>query len=132
MVLSKKNKTISRQCIYKNKLHYLQTKAVVECKTRHCSLLLRNCTVLCLMHWRQTKLYSEAIELVCGGSPIGRVLVEKKAQHRGTKEQQQHRPSLNQMLVQYKCKVLGIMNRSYLHLPLSSLQGSSSLWDPPD
>ena len=28
-------------------------------------------------------IYSEAIELVCGGSPIGCVLVERKAQHRG-------------------------------------------------
>ena len=36
-------------------------------------------------------LYSKTIELVCGGSPIGCVLVERKAQHRGKWEQQQHR-----------------------------------------
>ena len=34
------------------------------------------------IHWRPTKLYSKAIELVCDGSPIGCVLVERKAQHR--------------------------------------------------
>ena len=29
------------------------------------------------------KIYSEAIELVCGGSPICCVLLERNAQHRG-------------------------------------------------
>ena len=77
-------------------------------------------------------LYSEAIELVCGGSPIDGVLVERKAQLRGKGEQQQQRTSLDQLLVQHKCTVMGKMNGNYLQLPLSSLQGPSSLRGPPD
>ena len=69
-------------------------------------------------------LYSEAIELVFGGSPIGCVLVERKAQHRGKLEQQQHRTSLDQLLVQHKCTVVDKMNGNYLQLPYSSLQES--------
>ena len=80
-----------------------------------------------LNHWRQTKLYSEAIELVCGGSPIGCVLVERKAQHRGKWEKQQHRTSLDQLQVQHKCTAKAGMNGNYLQLPFSSLQGPSSL-----
>ena len=41
-------------------------------------------------------LYSEAIELVRCGPPIGCILVERKARRRGKWEQQQHRTSLNQ------------------------------------
>ena len=48
-----------------------------------------------------------AIELVCGSFLIGCVLVERKAQHRGKKEQQQHRTSLDQLLVQHECTVMG-------------------------
>ena len=39
-------------------------------------------------HWRKPNLYGKAIELVCGGSPIFCVLVERKAQHRGMWRQQ--------------------------------------------
>ena len=62
------------------------------------------------MHWRKPNLYSEAIELVCGGSPIGCVLVEWKAQHREFWEQLQHRTSLDQLFVQHKCTVMGQLN----------------------
>ena len=48
-----------------------------------------------------------AIELVCGGFLIGCVLVKRKAQHRGKKVQQQHKTSLDQLLVQHKCTVMG-------------------------
>ena len=51
------------------------------------------------LNFSQTKLYSEAIELMCGGSPIGRVLVERKAQHRGQWEQQHHRTCLYHLFV---------------------------------
>ena len=64
-------------------------------------------------HWRKPILYSEAIELVCGGSPIGCVLVECKAQLSGEREQLQHRTSLDQLGVQYKCTVKGEMNGNY-------------------
>ena len=74
----------------------------------------------------------EAIELVCGGSPIGFVIVERKAQHRGKSEEQLHRTSLGQLLVQHKRTVMGKLNGNYLHLPFSSLQGPSSLRGPPD
>ena len=43
-------------------------------------------------------IYSEAIELVCGGPPIGCALVERKAQHKVKKEQQQHRTNFDQLL----------------------------------
>ena len=73
-------------------------------------------------HWRQTKLYSKAIKLVCGGSPIGCVLVERKAQHRGKKEQQQHRTSLDQLFVQSWVKLMETICSShsslYRDLPL--------------
>ena len=71
------------------------------------------------------------IELVFGGSPIGRVLVQRKDQHRGNWEQQQDRTSLNQLLVHNKCTVLGKMNENYLQLPFFSLHGHSSLRGPP-
>ena len=82
-------------------------------------------------HWRKPNLYSEAIELVCGGSPIGCALVEWKAQHREFWEQLQHRTSLDQLFVQHKCIVLGQLNGNYLHLPYSILQGLSTLRGPP-
>ena len=44
---------------------------------------------------------------MCGGYPIVYVLVDGKAQHRGKWEQQQHRTSLDQLLVQHKCTVIG-------------------------
>ena len=56
-------------------------------------------------------------KLVCGGSPVACVLVERKAQHRGKWKQQQHRTSLHQVLVQHKCTVEGKMNGKYLQLP---------------
>ena len=59
-----------------------------------------------LIHWRKPNLYSEAIELVCGGSPIGCVPVECKAQLSGEWEQHQHRTSLDQLGVQHKCTVM--------------------------
>ena len=83
-------------------------------------------------HWRQPNLYSKAIELVCGGSPIGCVLVERKAQNRGKWEQQQHRTSLDQLLVQHKCTVMGKINGKYLQLPFPTLQGPSPLQSTPD
>ena len=77
-------------------------------------------------------IYSEAIELVCGGPPIGCALVERKAQHKVKKEQQQHRTNFDQLLVQHKCRVMSKMNRNYLQLSFSSLQGPSSLRGPQD
>ena len=53
-------------------------------------------------------IYSKAIELVCYGSPIGCVLVERKAQHRGLWEQQQHRTSL-------KCRNVEMLPTSRLN-----------------
>ena len=85
-----------------------------------------------MLHWRQTKLYSEAIELVCGGSPKVCVLVGWKAQQSGKEEKQQHRTSLDQLFVQHKCTVMGKINGNYLLLPFSSLQGPSTLRGPPD
>ena len=82
-------------------------------------------------HWRKPNLYSEAIELVCGGSPIGCVPVECKAQLSGEWEQQQHRTSLDQLGVQHKCTVMGEMYGNLLHLPFNSIQGPSSLRGPP-
>ena len=55
-----------------------------------------------MVHCRQTKLYSKAIELVCGGTPIGCFLVDRKVHHRRKKDQHQHRTSLDQLLVQHK------------------------------
>ena len=72
------------------------------------------------------------MELECGGSPIGCVLVERKAQHRGKWEQHQHRTSLDQLKVKHKCTVWGGMNGNYLQLPFSSQQGPSSLRGLPD
>ena len=68
----------------------------------------------------------------CGGCPIGCVLVDRKAQHRGKKEQQLRRTSLDQLLLQHKCTVMGKMNRNDLTLPFFSLQRPSSLRGPPD
>ena len=58
-----------------------------------------------------------------GGSPNGCVLVEKKAQHRGKWQQQQHRTSLDQLLVQHKCTVMDEMNGNCEQLPFSTLRG---------
>ena len=58
--------------------------------------------------------YREAIELVCGGSSIGCVLVYRKVQHRGKWEQQQLRTSLDQLFVQHKCTAMGKINGNYL------------------
>ena len=69
---------------------------------------------------------------MCGGSPMFCVLVERKAWHRGKWEQQQHRTSLAQLLVQHKRTVMAKMNGYYLYLLFSSLQRPSSLWRPPD
>ena len=55
-------------------------------------------------------LHSEAIEMVCGGSSIGCVIVERKAQYRGKWEKQQHRTSMDQLEVQHECTVKGGMN----------------------
>ena len=76
------------------------------------------------------KLYSEAIQLVCGGSPIACVLVERKAQHRVGATA--HRTSLDQLLVHCKCTVMGKVNGKYLQLVFSSLQGPSTLRGPAD
>ena len=74
-------------------------------------------------------LYSEAIELVCGRSPIGCLLVERKGQLKGKLEQQQHRTSLDQLLVQHKCTVMGKINtkKKLFTAPVFPLKGPSSL-----
>ena len=90
----------------------------MQCTVQHCAALY------CTLHHRFTpNLYSEAIELVCGGSPIGCVLVECKAQLSGEWEQHQHRTSLDQLGVQYKCTVKGEMNGNLLQLPVHTPQG---------
>ena len=61
------------------------SKSVFSAKS---TFILQNC------HWRQQKLYCEAIELVCGGSNKGCVLVERKARHRVKSEQWQLKPVL--------------------------------------
>ena len=68
-------------------------------------------------------LYSKAIELVYGGSPIGCVLVERKAQHKGKRQQQQHRTSLDQILVRLKCTGMDEMNGNCWQLPFFTLLG---------
>ena len=75
------------------------------------------------VHRRIPNLFNKTIELVCGGSPIVCVLVEWKAQDSGKWEQQQHRTSLDQLLVQHKCTFMVEMNGKYLKLPFSALTG---------
>ena len=48
-------------------------------------------------HWCIPNLFSGALELVRGGSDIACVLVERKTQHSGKREQQQYRISLDQL-----------------------------------
>ena len=64
-----------------------------------------------------------AIELVCAGSPIGCVFVERKAQYKGKWEQYQHRTSLDKLVVQHKRTVMGEINGNMLQLPFSTIQG---------
>ena len=74
------------------------------------------------LHWCIPNVYSTAIELECGRSPITFVIVECKAQHSGEWKQQQHRTSLNELSVQHKCTVMGEMNEISLQLPVYTLQ----------
>ena len=60
-------------------------------------------------------LYSEAIELVCGGSPnicVGREEIPAKSKVGGTAA----KTILDQLFAQYKCTVMDEINRHYLQL----------------
>ena len=63
-----------------------------------------------------------------GGSPITCVLVERKAQHRGKWEQQQHRTRFDQLLVQHKSTVMDKINGNFefASIPFSALQEQGS------
>ena len=75
-------------------------------------------SVICTsVNWHIPNLDIKAIDLVCGGSPIGCVLVEMKAQHREKWEPQKYRTSLDQLKVKHKCTVNGGLNGNYLQLP---------------
>ena len=58
------------------------------------------------LHWYIPNLYSEAMELAFGGSPIACVLIECKTKHSGKWEQQKHRTSLDQLHIQHKATVI--------------------------
>ena len=56
----------------------------IESAFPHCDWSIKKCRIIWLGSTIGAKpnLYCEAIELVCGGSPIGCRLVERKAQDR--------------------------------------------------
>ena len=83
---------------------------------------------VCVYHRCILNLIRKAMELVCGGSLIACVLVECNAQHSGKWKQQQQGPSLDQVRVYG----YGWNQWNFLQLPVSTLQGPSTLWDPPD
>ena len=81
-------------------------------------------------------LYCEAIQLVCGGSPIGCGLVERKAQLRGKQEGQQPKPVINSCLystsVQSWMKSMGTICSSHFSLYRAFLSTRSTiLGEPP-
>ena len=59
--------------------------------------------------------------------PLQCDLVEYKVQYGGKWEQQQNRTSLDQLRVQHKCTVMGEINGILLQLPVSTLQGPSTV-----
>ena len=59
-------------------------------------------------------------------------LAQTSPQHRGKWEQQQPIISLDRLLVQHKCTVMGIVYGDYLQLPFSTLHGPLSLQGPPN